>query len=75
MAAHDHIGINGLDRESLDRIGRLTNEDLRLAEGDRNETRVRAIQLDLHRSTRSDLDITAGRHAHREAANREIGGR
>ena len=56
----------------MDRVRRLTNENLRGAKGRRDKARVRAIQLDLHRAARSELNVTTGRHTHREASDREI---
>jgi hypothetical protein len=52
VGAHENIGINGFYRKSLDRIGRLTNQHLGLAKGDRDESLIGAIELDEDCATR-----------------------
>jgi hypothetical protein len=73
VAAHKNLGINGLNGISLDRIGRLTDEDLGLAKSGRDKARIGAVELDLHGPSCSELDVTAGRHTDREASDGEIG--
>jgi hypothetical protein len=54
-----HHGINGLDRKSLHLVRGTTDDRLEIAEGDRSARRERVtIQLDKHRRTHVDLDIT-----------------